>query len=81
MSDEELSALDAHWMLGRLGVLQATIEHLATAEGLTDASRRELLDRSRLVGAQMQESLEATARGLPPTLVEHPDDRLPVSQE
>ncbi|WP_436794766.1 hypothetical protein [Actinospongicola halichondriae] len=65
MPDDELAALAAHWLLGRLSVLQATISHLATADGLTTQRRLELLDLSREVSAQMQESLEAMARGLP----------------
>ncbi len=81
MSDEELAALTAHWLLGRLSVLQATIAHLATADDLTDESRRDLLARSRLVAAQMQGSLEAMTRGLPPTLLDLSDDSTPVSQE
>lgn len=79
MSDDELAALTAHWLLGRLSVLQATIAHLATAENLTAESRQELLTRSRLVSAQMQESLEAMTRGLPPTLLDLSDDAVAVT--
>ena len=70
MSDDELAAVTAHWLLGRLSVLQATIAHLATAHDLTEESRNDLLCRSRLVAAQMEESLAAMARGLPTTLVD-----------
>ncbi|MDE0802062.1 MAG: hypothetical protein OSA99_01945 [Acidimicrobiales bacterium] len=79
MGDDELAALTAHWLLGRLSVLQATIAHLATAEGLTTESRQELLTRSRLVAAQMQESLEAMARGLPPGVLDLSDGSVTVS--
>ncbi len=81
MGDEELAALTAHWLLGRLSVLQATIAHLATARDLAEESRRELLARSQLVAAQMQESLEAMTRGLPPTMTGLADETLRVSQE
>ena len=79
MSDEELAAITAHWLLGRLSVLQATIAHLATADDLTDAARHDLLARSRLVAAQMQESLEAMARGLPPALLDLSDGAMAVT--
>lgn len=79
MGDDEIAAVTAHWLLGRLTVLQATIAHLATAEDLTAESRNELFARSRLVAAQMQESLEAMTRGLPPALLDLSDDAVAVS--
>lgn len=78
MSDEELAALTAHWLLGRLSVLQAAIAHLATAEDLTDEARQDLLHRSRQVAGQMQESLEAMTRGLPPPLIDLSDDPVTI---
>ena len=80
VSDDELAALTAHWLLGRLSVLQATIAHLATAEDLTGEDRGELLARSRVVAGQMQQSLEAMTRGLPPALIDlAADDPVSVS--
>ena len=70
VSDDELAALTAHWLLGRLSVLRAAIGQLATAGGLSEDERHHLLTRSRHVARQMQESLEAMARGLPPTLID-----------
>lgn len=80
MGDDELAALTAHWLLGRLSVLQATITHLATAQDLSEESRDELLTRSRLVSAQMQESLEAMTRGIPPALLDLADGPVTASQ-
>jgi hypothetical protein len=81
MSDDELAALTAHWLLGRLSVLQATIAHLATAEGLTTEERAELHARSRLVARQMQASLECMSRGLPPTMIDLSDEAMGVKPE
>ncbi len=79
MSDDELAALTAHWLLGRLSVLQATIAHLATADDLTDERRRDLLTRSRHVALQMQESLEAMTRGISPALIDLSDGPIGLS--
>lgn len=81
MSDDELAALTAHWLLGRLSVLQAAIAQLATSSGLTEDERQHLLTRSRHVALQMQESLEAMTRGLPPTLIDLSDDPTNLSQQ
>lgn len=80
MSDDELAALTAHWLLGRLSVLQAAIAQLATAGGLSEDERHHLLTRSRHVALQMQESLEAMTRGLPPTLLDLSDDQPSLSR-
>lgn len=81
MSDDELAALTAHWLLGRLSVLQAAIGQLATAGDLSEDERHHLLTRSRHVALQMQESLEAMTRGLPPTLIDLSDDQTSLSQQ
>jgi len=80
VSDDELAALTAHWLLGRLSVLQAAIAQLTTATDLSDEERHHLLTRSRHVSLQMQESLEAMTRGLPP-LIDLSDDEPSVSQQ
>ena len=74
MSNDELAALTAHWLLGRLSVLQAAIGQLANSSELSDDERHHLLTRSRHVSLQMQESLEAMTRGIPPTLIDLSDD-------
>ena len=81
MSDDELAALTAHWLLGRLSVLQAAISQLASANDLSEDERHHLLTRSRHVALQMQESLEAMTRGLPPTLIDLSDDQTSLSQQ
>ncbi len=81
MSDDELAALTAHWLLGRLSVLQAAIGQLASANDLSEDERHHLLTRSRHVALQMQESLEAMTRGLPPTLIDLSDDQTSLSQQ
>lgn len=81
MSDDELAALTAHWLLGRLSVLQAAISQLASANDLSEDERHHLLTRSRHVALQMQESLEAMTRGLPPTLIDLSDDPTSLSPQ
>lgn len=79
MQDHEL-AVTAHWMLGRLAVLQATNNHLLGNDHIDPASHDLLLARSRQVMDEMQRVVEDLARGLPPLSIElhHASDRLEV---
>lgn len=68
--DDHHTAVAAHWMLGRLTVVQATVSHLQGNDDLDPESRDLLLARSREVMAQMQRVIEDLARGLPPRSIE-----------
>lgn len=69
MDDHEASVA-AHWMLGRLTVLQSTAAHIQHNPELDTESRDLLLARSIEVMAQMQRVIEDMARGLPPLSIE-----------
>ena len=66
MNDDELTAVTAHWLLGRLTVIRSTVAHVQAHHDLDLETRDLLLGRSRDVMAEMQRALEDMARGLPP---------------
>ncbi len=68
--DDHETAVAAHWMLGRLTVVQATVAHLQGNEDLDPETRDLLLARSCEVMAQLQRVIEDLARGLPPLSLE-----------
>ena len=68
--DEELTAVTAHWLLGRLAVLHSTATHLQHRPDVDRETAELLLARSREVMGEMQRALEDLARGLPPTEIE-----------
>lgn len=66
MSDDELTAVTAHWLLGRLTVIRSTASHLLGNDDVAPETRDLLLARCQDVMAEMQRALEDMARGLPP---------------
>ena len=81
VSDDDAAALTAHWLLGRLSVLQATISHLATAEDLSLEARADLAARARVVADQMQDSLELMARGMSEATLSIIDDAITIVRD
>ncbi len=59
---DELTAVTAHWLLGRVGTLRGIVDHLA-ANHMDDVQRAELGARCRVICEQVQRSLEEMARG------------------
>ncbi len=64
--DDELTAVTAHWLLGRLTVLRSTASHLQGNDAIDRETSDLLLARSREVMDVMQRALEDMARGIPP---------------
>lgn len=71
--DDQGASVTAHWMLGRLTVLQATAAHIQHNPELDAESRELLLARSLEVMGQLQTVIEDMARGLPSLSIDlHP---------
>lgn len=66
--DDEQLAVAAHWLLGRLGVVNAVLARADRLAEIDPNVRAVLLDRSQAAISDIQSVLEDLTRGIPPLL-------------
>lgn len=73
-SEFERSSIAAHWMLGRLSIIQGVLVRLQRDPDLDAEMEQVLLDRARSASSELQSALEDIARGVPPlwTMLDRP---------